>query len=141
MIVIQLEGFEKIREVTARQRRRYEKKCLSCGACCSYYAWTARKMPFAETEKLASNNEYAFNAPTLTKYLYADGVKQIVKSITWFLRRKKEGGWWKCKALDGNVGQSVKCSVYEQRPATCSEFPPGSLACIKARQWAGLEAS
>ncbi len=43
----------------------------------------------------------------------------------------------RCKALEGEVGASVRCGIYDQRPAICREFPPGSDGCRFARKQMG----
>jgi Fe-S-cluster containining protein len=75
----------------------------------------------------------------VTKLVWPNGYSRIERIVKIWLRRKKKDGWWKCIALKGNVGQSVICTVYDKRPSACSNFDPGSDACKKARQWAGLE--
>jgi len=46
---------------------------------------------------------------------------------------KLADGW--CAALDR---QSMRCSIYEQRPQTCRKFAMGGAYCMDERQrWAG----
>jgi len=40
----------------------------------------------------------------------------------------------RCKALEGVVGESVACSIYEKRPSVCRRFEPGTDVCDYARQ-------
>lgn len=44
----------------------------------------------------------------------------------------------RCKALEGEVGKSVSCGIYDARPNVCARFPPGSWGCNWAREMAGL---
>ena len=50
----------------------------------------------------------------------------------------------RCIALDGAVGQAVRCSIYERRPGPCRDFAPyaplgiGDDACDRARRRHGL---
>lgn len=39
----------------------------------------------------------------------------------------------RCAALEGKVGETVSCRVYEQRPAPCREVLPGDDKCLRAR--------
>ena len=45
-----------------------------------------------------------------------------------------------CAALQGNVGQTVACTIYEQRPEPCREVQAGDGQCRKARAHYGLPA-
>lgn len=48
-----------------------------------------------------------------------------------------EDGW--CSALDLNT---MRCSIYEQRPGICRKFAMGSAFCRAEREeWHGLEAA
>jgi Fe-S-cluster containining protein len=44
----------------------------------------------------------------------------------------------RCNALAGQVGQSVQCTLYEQRPEPCRELRPGDEKCSRARARHGL---
>ena len=39
----------------------------------------------------------------------------------------------RCAALSGQLGDAVRCGIYEWRPAPCREFEEGSRACLQAR--------
>src|SRR5262245_55229157 len=39
-----------------------------------------------------------------------------------------------------NLTDDFRCSIYAERPRCCREFELGSLACLKARRKAGLDA-
>lgn len=45
----------------------------------------------------------------------------------------------RCVALQGEVGRSVACAIYAQRPSTCRGVQPGDSQCLKARCAHGLE--
>ncbi len=45
-----------------------------------------------------------------------------------------------CAALEGAVGQQVRCTIYELRPSPCREVQPGDDKCLRARQRHGLPA-
>jgi Fe-S-cluster containining protein len=44
----------------------------------------------------------------------------------------------RCHALEGEVGKSVTCGVYERRPSPCREVEPGDEKCNRARARHGL---
>ena len=132
------EESKQARQASDEIRREYEKKCLSCGACCSYYAWFPKRI-YAEDGELANDPHYTFKARERVKWVYPDGSSYTEIRESLFLRRKKVAGWWHCIALEGHVGQEVKCGVYDKRPSACRNFQPGSEMCLRAREWAGLE--
>ena len=43
-----------------------------------------------------------------------------------------------CAMLDGSIGGRCGCRIYQDRPAVCREFLPGSFQCRTARLDAGL---
>ena len=44
----------------------------------------------------------------------------------------------RCLALQGRVGEQVRCTMYEQRPGPCREVLPGDEKCLQARRRHGL---
>jgi uncharacterized protein len=50
----------------------------------------------------------------------------------------------RCAALEGVIGQGVRCSIYAERPSPCRDFAPyaplglGEDACDRARARHGL---
>jgi hypothetical protein len=50
----------------------------------------------------------------------------------------------RCIALEGSVGHSVHCTIYDRRPAACRDFAPlsmlgmGDESCDEARRRHGL---
>lgn len=44
----------------------------------------------------------------------------------------------RCVALEGEVGTSVKCAVYNCRPTACRKFEAGSALCLEARKMKGI---
>lgn len=45
----------------------------------------------------------------------------------------------RCIALEGSVGDSVRCGVYEVRPEACRRFKAGSQLCLEARAAKGIK--
>lgn len=90
--------------------------CMKCGACCAYW----HNIPVREKE-----------------------VKDIDKRLKIYLKpspleprglsMKSVEGTKRCVGLEGIVGQSVKCSIYDIRPPVCRRFEPGSDLCKKVR--------
>lgn len=45
----------------------------------------------------------------------------------------------RCVALQGEIGQSVGCTIYAQRSSSCQELMPGDEKCRRARAFHGLD--
>ena len=101
--------------------------CTRCGACCAAF-----RVDFHRAD-LASG-ELSGVPPALTVALSAT------------LRRMlgTDGAPPRCVALEGEVGQAVRCTIYQQRPGPCRDFAPyaplgiGDDACDRARRRHGL---
>ncbi len=80
---------------------------MTCGACCAHYRvsfyWaeaddaTIQGVPVRMTKKLSELRRYMIGT---------DGKNR------------------RCIALQGEIGKSVHCSIYEQRPSPCRGFEP-----------------
>lgn len=90
-----------------------ESPCMSCGACCAYsHDWP----------------EFTDGDDDL---IIPDALLDLEVG-----RMKCTGD--RCNALDGDIGVSVRCTVYEQRPRVCREFTPLPVNCDPVRKWLGL---
>ena len=90
--------------------------CETCGACCAApAAW------------------FALSA------MEADGTKELPARLVQDgkLMTDKDG---RCAALQGRVGDSVRCAVYARRPLMCRVLTAGSPVCKRARAVFGLVA-
>lgn len=103
--------------------------CTRCGACCAAF-----RVDFHHSE-LAS--------------VTPDGVPDaLVVPVTATLRRMRgtDEAPPRCVALLGDIGMSVGCSIYSNRPSPCRDFAPyaalgiGDDACNRARARHGLPA-
>jgi Fe-S-cluster containining protein len=79
--------------------------CLSCGACCAFY-----RASFYWSE---AEDHIAGGVPL-----------KMTKKLNDFRRVMigTEGTAPRCIALLGDIGRSVRCSIYERRPSVCREF-------------------
>lgn len=95
--------------------------CQSCGACCSAFRVS---FYWSETD------------------FHPDGTvpQELVSSVSpWYVAMKGTLAQpVRCVALEGEVGKSVSCSIYEQRSSTCRGCEAGSESCLRARQLCGL---
>lgn len=97
--------------------------CQTCGACCVALPWIDVKQSDATPEE---------NFWDIT--IEAQNGETIVSRQ---LRRDAETG--DCLALQGEIGNSVKCSIYQARPDDCRKFEAGSDKCHALRRGYGIE--
>ncbi|PAS94209.1 MAG: zinc/iron-chelating domain-containing protein [Candidatus Dactylopiibacterium carminicum] len=103
-----------------------DEPCLSCGACCA-----SLRVSFHHSQLLSEGGyvpDVLANAETRT---------------TWRMRGTDESPP-RCMALEGSVGDAVRCSIYDCRPDPCREFAPHGLygisnaECSRVRRRYGL---
>lgn len=90
--------------------------CTTCGACCATYRVS---FYWAEAEPLPAT----LTRPLGRWYACMAGTEQPRP---------------RCDALAGDIGGSVACTVYAQRPSPCRELQPGEDKCQRARRRHGL---
>ena len=101
--------------------------CLSCGACCAAFRVDFHCSDLATAEQ--PGVPLALTVPVTASLLRMRGTDEAPP---------------RCIALDGVVGQAVRCTIYEQRPGPCRDFAPyaplgvGDDACDRARRRFGL---
>lgn len=87
--------------------------CQNCGACCSFHISVA----------VRRDDE---NLPFLIE-------RDLVDAGDDANYRMKLNASRRCIALRGEVGKSVSCSIYENRPVTCRLYVAGAGQCEIAR--------
>jgi len=85
--------------------------CQGCGACCAYSA---------EWPRFSLESEAAL--ARIPDALIDGGGG----------RMRCEGN--RCAALQGEVGKSTRCSIYDLRPDVCRACMPGDPECLIARR-------
>ncbi len=85
--------------------------CLSCGACCTFFRVS---FYWAEAEQMPA--DYVEHLTPV--YSCMKGTNQATP---------------RCIALQGEVGKSVSCGMYEQRSSSCKEVQIADHQCNKAR--------
>lgn len=92
--------------------------CLTCGACCCYYRvsfyWQEAQQRGLDESQLVQITPWR---------VCFTGTERIPP---------------RCVHLQGQIGQQIACSIYEQRPSTCRELQIGDEKCLKARAAHGL---
>lgn len=96
--------------------------CTRCGACCA--AWRV---------------DFHVSACSAAGGSVPDGLVEPVRGDTVRMRGTDHASP-RCAALQGTIGQSVRCAIYAWRPSPCVELQPGSDACLRARRRHGLPA-
>jgi Fe-S-cluster containining protein len=103
-----------------------EHPCQKCGACCSSF-----QVSFRSAEIL----EHSYNVP---------GEYTVSISKDLFALRFENPGKPRCLALQGKIGHSVSCKIYENRPSPCRNFKASfedgtkNNRCDQARARMGL---
>ena len=92
--------------------------CQQCGACCAAF-----RVSF-------------YWAETLETGLSDDLVERVSAHLACMAGTNQPAV--RCRALQGEVGKDVTCTVYAARPSPCREVQPGSEKCNKARARHGL---
>jgi len=92
--------------------------CLACGACCAAFRVS---FYWAEADERGLPGDLA---ERVNDHL-------LCMRGTWAAAPR-------CVALEGEVGRSVRCRAYDQRPSPCREVEPGDAQCARARALRGL---
>jgi uncharacterized protein len=94
--------------------------CTDCGACCAHF-----RVSFHWAEEAARVLPPPFIEKLDPRHVCMTGTNRQVP---------------RCAALAGEIGATVSCTVYDQRPAPCREVQPGDDKCLRARRRHGLAA-
>ena len=101
--------------------------CLSCGACCAAF-----RVDFHCADLATPSNPgvpVALTVPLTATLVRMRGTDEVPP---------------RCVALEGEIGNEVRCTIYERRPGPCRDFAPyaplgmGDDACDSARRRYGL---
>jgi Fe-S-cluster containining protein len=94
--------------------------CVNCGACCASY-----RVEFAmyELDSCGGTVPTSLTEPVGGIRCRMQGTGEVPI---------------RCVALTGQVGETVGCNIYLQRPLPCRELQEGSYSCEKARARHGL---
>jgi len=104
--------------------------CQSCGACCRAIAgYNLNYVPVTrdDANRLSREQRKQYLLPMVGN-----------RSAMLLTKSSDSTPVLTCKALQGMIGASVSCQVYENRPDVCRRFEPGDHVCDFARSEAGL---
>lgn len=104
--------------VSARSRQE-PPECVTCGVCCSLPLVVV--VPRGDEERLT---EY-------WDILVGDVVVERVVG--------RDLATGRCINLDGTLGESIACKIYQDRPNTCRIFDAGSDRCLEYRRMYGID--
>jgi len=99
----------------------YHFDCQACGACCAFFRVS---FYWGETDVHSEGQVPQALTTAISPHLVAMRGTTIKSP--------------RCVALNGEIGQSVACSIYAQRSSTCRAFAMGTDECLKARTAHGL---
>jgi uncharacterized protein len=105
---------------TANAAATSDSPCKRCGACCASF-----RVSFYWRDA---------NATHLPEALF----QQLTPHLA--CMAGTNGAEPRCDALEGQVGATVRCRAYDQRPSPCREVTIGDEKCLRARQRYGLGA-
>ena len=94
--------------------------CVRCGACCAHF-----RVSFYWTQALQSGLPEDLYEPLTPLLGCMKGTDQKTP---------------RCVALEGDIGQRVRCTVYPHRTEPCREVQAGDDKCQRARARHGLPA-
>ena len=100
--------------------------CQQCGACC------VSDFDSVDYVHLREEDLDRLNADEYKQFVYTDATYGKTQ-CSMRTARDSEGNC-RCAALEGQVGKSVSCSIYERRPLVCRKFQPETAECDYARQ-------
>jgi hypothetical protein len=101
--------------------------CCRCGACCCTFRITLPRVDLASQ----------------SGGWVPDDLAEPYTPTTACMRENPDQPG-RCIALEGSVGESVRCTIYDFRPAACRDFAPlsmlgmGDEACDEARRRHGM---
>ena len=95
-----------------------EALCKSCGACCAAY-----RVSFYWRDAEILGIPPHLTEPVNSLFVCMSGTNTPSPH---------------CQALEGVVGQNVKCTIYSNRPSPCHEVEIGDEKCQQARAKYGL---
>jgi uncharacterized protein len=105
--------------------------CLKCGACCAYF-----RVSFYWREAETTDSEKPVPA----------GLFEEQSDRFRCMKGTNEKRANRCVSLHGQIGNDVKCEIYENRPSPCRDFEASfeggikNPRCDKARRAHDLEA-
>lgn len=98
--------------------------CQSCGACCASF-----RVDFHPAELAGGAFAWGAGVPAAMTLPVTPAMVRMAGT---------DATQPRCQALSGDIGQSVACTIYEERPSPCREFDISHDACGRARQRHGL---
>lgn len=97
--------------------------CETCGACCGAMVCVAVSLD----DNVSSEHFWKITTQGKSSEITVDS----------YLRRDDET--LACANLEGNIGATVSCRIYETRPKMCRSFEAGSDKCHALRRAYGIE--
>ncbi|MGE5085727.1 MAG: YkgJ family cysteine cluster protein [Bacillota bacterium] len=99
-----MDSLKQAQEKSTQKNDLYVHPCVKCGACCSFFRVIFDK---DEVHPMSHHVPKEFTEKINTNERIMLGTNQVKI---------------RCVALTGQIGQSVSCSIYENRPSCCRRF-------------------
>lgn len=104
--------------------------CQTCGACCCN-SDENRAEKFIDYVEVPKRARLQLQRPLLRKLTVVNGQGERHMRLV--------GRDQRCIALEGKLGVSVSCGIYELRPPACRRLEPGSEECLRDRRERGID--
>ena len=104
--------------------------CVRCGACCCNTDGN-RAEGFVDYVEVFPNDVLRKRPDLIGRF----AVRNVDKKV--HLKLTPDG---RCVALQGTLGVSVHCGIYDLRPTVCRRVQAGSEECLSARRERGIDA-
>ena len=103
--------------------------CQRCGACCCNPAEN-RAEGYPDYVPVEAASRLLRRRRILGRYTVVNArAERHLKLV---------GSEERCAALEGALGQSVRCAIYADRPAACRRVEAGSARCLQYRAERGI---
>ena len=108
-------------DVLCRDNDMSDSLCTICGACCAIYRVSFYWGELADADGNGVPHELSVDINSRLSCM-----------------KGTRGGNSRCIALQGELGESVSCAIYEHRPSACRDVTPHDPRCLRARAAYGM---
>lgn len=103
--------------------------CVRCGACCANTDQN-RAEGFVDYVEVFRSDGLMRRRELLSVYTVKNAAGQV------HMKLHPDG---RCLALEGRLGEGVRCAIYPSRPGVCRKVTAGSDECLRARREQGID--
>lgn len=103
-------------------------ECTVCGLCCAPGVWKGTTW---NVDRFIS-----LRTADVSRLPQSARREMVVHGRHKYARLRVIDGYARCTQLTGEVGKSVGCAVYANRPEACSDWVRGGRRCRQVLRWA-----